>query len=32
MWGDAGVLYFAIQRDALAHPESERAWYVFQTS
>ena len=32
MWGDAGLLYFAIRRDALARPLSENAWYIFQCS
>jgi uncharacterized protein YwqG len=32
MWGDAGLLYFAIRRDALERPDSGHAWYLFQSS
>jgi uncharacterized protein YwqG len=32
MWGDVGVLYFAIRRDALDRPGPENTWYVFQCS
>lgn len=32
VWGDVGILYFAIRRDAVDRPDPDSTWYVFQCS